>query len=79
MQLHQSSETLTWHIASGSVHRFLVAEAGQRGRGSRRFEYLWIPKMLHTKIQAFIPVMEIGVGGYPFPIFNVEVAGSPAS
>lgn len=30
MQLHQSPETLTWHVVSGFLHQFLVAKAGSK-------------------------------------------------
>lgn len=35
MQLHQSSETLTWHVVSGSLRGFLVAKAGSKAVGRR--------------------------------------------
>jgi hypothetical protein len=36
-----------------------------------------MPRLLHPKIQAFIPVVENGAGMYSFPVFDVEVAASP--
>lgn len=36
-----------------------------------------MPRLLHPKIQAFIPVVGNGAGMYSFPVFDVEVAASP--